>query len=212
MWATAINDAGSQQIRTFAAQWSGKPVTCILLSSITGPATQMQSRLWEENEYCVASDLQLLQIHSIVPGTYAVFGYSKNLQFHGKPMADRITMYVNGEQVIDSNFSITDPASSDQSLLVVTPRMAANGRPAVALSDAWVVMTDVDGGASGNTIEPVMIHVQLGAQGAVLETEVSATANPSLTQRALDIVKKIGVGGGSLSHAYVNVRFLPAAQ
>lgn len=208
MWVTAINDAGRQQIRTSAAQWNGKPVTCILLSNVPGAITP--TRLWEENEYCVANDSKLLQIHSIVPGTYAVFGYTKNLQFHGKSMADQIAIYVNGNQVIDSSFNIADPAAADQSLLAVPPQTAANGRPAIALSDARVITMDIAGGASGSAVQPVMIHLQLGADGAVLESEVSATANPSLTQRALDLVKTMNLGGTGMSHAFVNVRFLPA--
>ncbi len=211
MWATSINEAGYERIRTAAGQWNGKPVTCVLLSSVAGPMTQIPSRLWDENEYCMANDTRLLQIHSLVPGAYAVFGYSKNLQFHGKPMADRITMFVNGAQVIDSNFTIGDPSQSDQSLLAVSPQTATNARPAVVLSDARVLTINVEG-ASGNTIEPVMIHLQLGPQGTPLETEVSASANASLTQKALELAKTMNIGAGGLTHAYVNVRFLPAAQ
>lgn len=211
LWETAINNAGYERIRTAVGQWNGKPVTCVLLSNETGPATQIPSRLWDENEYCMANDTQLLQIHSIVPGTYAVFGYSKSKQFHGKPMADRITIFVNGAQAIDSNFTITDPSQSDQTLLAVSPQTAMNARPSVALSDARVMTINVEG-ASGNTIEPVMIHLQLGPQGTPLEAEVSATANASLTQKALEIAKATNIGAGALSHAYLNVRFLPAAQ
>lgn len=209
MWVTAVNDAGTQQIRTAAAQWNGKAVTCILLSNVSGAATQSQSRLWEESEYCVANDSKLLQIHSPVPGTYAVFDYSKNLQFHGKAMPDQITIFVNGNQAVDSNFNIADPTSSDQSLLAITPG-SASGRPSVPLSDARVISLNV-AGASGNTIEPVMLHLQLGPEGGVLESEVSASSDPSLTSKALETIKSIPLGMIG-SHAYVNMRFVPASQ
>jgi hypothetical protein len=63
-----------------------------LLSNSSGTA-QTQSRLWAESEYGASNDSQLLQIHSPAPGAYPVFGYTKNLQFHGKPIPDRITIY-----------------------------------------------------------------------------------------------------------------------
>jgi hypothetical protein len=210
LWVTEINDAGEGQIRTSAAQWNGKPVTCILLSNVTGPAAQTQSRLWEENEYCVANDSGLLQTHSDAPGAYAVFGYTKNLQFHGKSMPDRITMYVAGAQAVDGDFSITDPSAGDQSLLTPTPQMTLTARPVIPLSKAMKIPLNVPGSTSGDTVQPVMIHAQLDGQGNVVEAELSAAANPSLTQSALDLVKKMHFGGGS--HIYVNVRFVPASQ
>jgi hypothetical protein len=88
LWAAAaaVNGPGAAGIRTAPAQWNGKPVTCLLISGVTAsPYVERQSRLWEENEYCIANDSGLLQIHSFAPGTYTVFSYSKNLQFHGKP-------------------------------------------------------------------------------------------------------------------------------
>jgi hypothetical protein len=209
LWVTAVNDAGTRQIRTAAAQWNGKTVTCILLSNSNGTA-QTQSRLWTESEYCVSNDTQLLQLHSPAPGAYAVFGYTKNLQFHGKPMPDRITIYVNGNEAVDSSLIVADPSSADQSLLAVTPEMMANGEPSVMLSDARVITLNLSG-ASGNVAEPVMLHVQLGPMEATLESEVSATANSALNQRALDAIKTMPFGMLG-SHAYVNVRFLPAPQ
>ncbi len=209
MWATSINAIGARQIRTVAAQWNSQPVTCILLSPTAGAGAQTTSRSWDENEYCVDNHGRL-QIHSIVPGTYAIFGYGKNLQFHGKPMADHIAIYVNGEEVIDSNFSIGDPSADDQALLV--PPQTATRRPAVALSMPGKIPINVEAGVTGNTIEPVILHAQLDSHGAVTETEVSASADPALTQRAMDTVKAINFGGGGVSHAYLIVRFLPAAQ
>jgi hypothetical protein len=206
LWATTVNDAGTRQIRTAAAQWNGKPVTCILLSGGSGTA-QTQSRLWEESEYCIDNDSGLLQIHSPVPGTYAVLGYTKNLQFHGTPMPDRIAIYVNGNEAVDSSLSVADPSAANQSLLAVTPEMLANRESSVVLSDARVITISLPG-TSGSVAEPVMLHAQLGPMGALLEAEVSATANPALNQKALDAIKKMPFGMLG-SHAYVNVRFLP---
>lgn len=210
MWATAINAAGAQQIRTAAASWNGSPVTCILISGSGASALQSQTRLWVENEYCISNDSKLLQIHSMAPGTYAVFGYSRNLQFHGNATPDQIAIFVSGNQVIESNFSITDPAPADQSLLAVTPEMVAKGRPSVILSEGRIINLPSEG-ASGSVVEPVMLHVQLGPQGEVTDAELSAAANPSLVEQALSIVKNnhFGPPGG---HLYVNVRFTPATR
>lgn len=213
MWRTSstVNGAGTAQIRTSAAQWNGKPVTCVLLSHVGGAAAQVQSRLWEESEYCIANDSGLLQIHSIAPGTYTVFEYGKNLRFHGKSLPDHIATFVAGAQAIEADLSIADFSADSAGLLIQTPEMVANGRPAIALSGPLVIPIDVPITGSAATIQPVVLHGELDAQGNMLDIEVSAAADPKLTSSALDAAKKLKLGRTGASQVYTLVRFIPAS-
>ena len=214
MWTTAsaVNQAGGGQIRTSAAKWNGKPVTCILLSHVNASETQTQSRSWEENEYCVDDASGLLQLHSIAPGTYTVFGYDKNLKFHGKSLPDHITTYVAGTQAITADFSVTDPGAVSPDLLTPTKEMIANGRSVMALTEPIMMPLDVTGTMSSDIVQPVVIHAELDGQGNVLDVELSAAADPKLTQSALDMVSKLKLGRSGSSQAYISVRFVPVSQ
>ena len=76
---------------------------------------------------CVDEASGLLQIHSIAPGIYTVYGYSRDLQFHGRTMPDRITIYVRGLAAVDASFEMTDAGNVDPVLVTATPEMIANG-------------------------------------------------------------------------------------
>ena len=61
-----------------------------------GSGSETQGRIWQEEEYCVDNNSGLIMVHSIAPGTFAVFGYNANQQFHGRTMPDRISIDVGG--------------------------------------------------------------------------------------------------------------------
>jgi beta-lactamase regulating signal transducer with metallopeptidase domain len=199
------------QIRTAAVEWNGRPVTCLLSSNVAGPAAQIQSRLWEERELCIDNASGLLQIHSIAPGTFTVYGYDRSVQFHGRAIPDRITIFVNGGQVADAQLNIADAGTVDQTLLTPTPEMIANGPVIQTASPARFPM-DVPNPLPSKTIQPVIVHAEVDPEGKLLDEEVSAASDPALAQIALDVVKT-----ASLPHApftqrqeYINVRFHPA--
>jgi beta-lactamase regulating signal transducer with metallopeptidase domain len=201
------------QIRTASATWNGKPATCLLLSGMAGPATQTQSRLWEEAEYCIDNASGLLQIHSIAPGTYTVYGYSRDLQFHGRTMPDRITIYVAGAQVVDAQFNITDAGTVDPALLTPTPEMIANG-PVIQTMLPSRFPIDVPNPFPSKTIQPVIVHADVDQAGIVLEEELSAASDPALAQAALDLVGKMNLPHAAFAQRqeYINVRFHPTSR
>jgi hypothetical protein len=213
MWraSSTVNAAGTAQIRTSASQWNGKPVTCVLISHVGGAAAQVQSRLWEESEYCIANDSGLLQTHSVAPGVYTVFDFGKNLTFHGKSLPDHITTYVAGAQANQADLSIADFSADSAGLLIQTQEMLANGRPAIALSEPLMIPIDLPSTGSTGTIQPVVLHVELDAQGNVHDVELSATADAKLTSAALDAAKKLKLGRTGANQAYIIVRFIPAS-
>jgi hypothetical protein len=121
--------AANAQLRTAQVQWNGKLTTCILASSIADGAAQTQGRRWQEEEFCIDNNSGLLVLHSIAPGTFAVFGYDSNQQFHGRTMPDRINLYVNGSTVADTSFNITDTGPQDEASLTPGTEMTSNPRP-----------------------------------------------------------------------------------
>ena len=210
-WAAPGRNFSNAQIRTAAVRWNNKPATCVLVSGVVGAA--VQARLWEEEEFCIDNASGILQIHSIAPGTVTVYGYTGDLQFHGRSIPDRITIYVAGIAKVDAQFNITDAGFVDQSLLTPTPEMIANGPVIVSMSPVRFPL-DVPLSSSSGAIQSVIIHAEIDGDGNVIEAELSAASNPALAQPALDFVKKerFPAAGLTQRQAYINVRFVPASQ
>jgi TonB family protein len=194
-------------VRISSATLNGDPVTCVLLSGIEGPMAQTQSRLWVENEYCVSNTTGLLQVHSPVPGSYTVFGYSKKLQFHGKSMPDHFTTYVAGAQVITADLTIKDPAVTPEQLKP-TPEMLAAGRSGVVLAEPTRMQISLPG--SSNVMGSVVIRAELNNQGNVTDAEVSAASDRSLVDSAVAAAKQFQLHGPN--EVYLTVRFSPQAE
>jgi hypothetical protein len=216
-WA-ALPAPSNDQIRTAEDEWNGKPVTCLLFSRVSGAAAQIQTRLWQESEYCIDPASGLLQVHSIAPGTYTVYGYSGSA-FHGLVLPDRITIYVAGEVAVDASLRIADPTPADESLLAPAPEMRENGEvvelamPVRFPLVAGEVASGVATASNTALIQPVIVHAQINADGTASEEEISAASDPALEQRALDLVKGMKFHyGGVQRQAYINVEFSPARQ
>jgi len=207
-WATEGYTARAQ-LRTSKIQWNGREATCVLASGVTGPATQATGRLWQEEEYCIDNASGLLMIHSVAPGTYAIFGYNTNQQFHGRTLPDRITIYVNGSLADEALFRIADLAPQDEAALVPGPEMTATPRPVPIEGPVRRPLAGSQQNlAGGGAVQSVMVHAQVNAQGHVTSEELSATGDPSLTRAALDLVEKTEFGFiGAQRQMYLNVVF-----
>jgi hypothetical protein len=200
------------RLRTAAIQWNGKPATCILTSGADGDAAQSQSRLWEEEEYCIDDASGTLQVHSIAPGTYACFDYSANRQFHGHLVPNRITIYVGGSPAADASFTLVDATAADEASLVPTPAMTTNPPP-VTLDGFMRTGIDETSPLAAGGIQPVIVHAEVDGEGKVVEAELSAASNPALVQPALDLVKKMNFGyTRGERQMYVNVKFAPESR
>lgn len=196
----------ASNIRVAAAQWGNRPVTCILLARSTDPVTP-PGRHWEETEYCIDSASGLLQIYSVAPGAYVVYGYAQNEQFHGRLVPDRVTGYLAGEQVFDARISIADLGVTDAAQFTPTPEMGMTP----PLAHAIRFPLGVPSASVSDTAKPVMVHVSVDKTGQLLVAEVSAAADPALAPAALDAIRKFNFGNAGVQReAYVNVRFVPA--
>jgi len=204
-WAVR-NTPSSAVIRTAAAQWNGKPATCLLLSGMNGATSP--SRLWEEEEFCMDNSQGLLQVYSVAPGTYTVYSYAGNIQFHGRSIPDAITIYMNGAAVMDAHLSITDAVAVDPRSLTPTPEMIAAGR-FISLQLTSRSPFDMSSSLVSGLVRPVIVHAETDTQGKVREAEISASSDPALTQQALDFVKNSRFATGMQMDTYINVRFNP---
>jgi beta-lactamase regulating signal transducer with metallopeptidase domain len=214
----AIHWAGAQLpvgrlVRSAAVEWNGRPATCLLFSNWSGPATVTQGRLWEENEYCIDDASGLLQIQSISPGTYTVYEYGRNLQFHGHAVADHIAIYTGGVMVADAQFTIADMSPADQVLLTPQQGMAASG-PIVVLQARERTPLNTPNPFPAKLIQPVIVEAEIDGRGNVIEEEFCAAADPALAQTALDLVKKTRFlhRAGTQYQLFVNVKFMPSQK
>jgi hypothetical protein len=207
-WAGQTLNAGAQ-FRSAAAQWNGRPVTCLLVSD--RPSTvETPSRRWDETEYCIDDQSSLLQILSFAPGNYTVYSYAKGQSFHDQPLPDRLTTYNAGTVVLDASLRLEDSGSVDQALLKPTPEMIANG-PAVELQMPTHMGFDIPADSITGVAVPVIVSAQVGPEGNATMQELCSSTDPSFNSRALDWVKGMNFGrSDSQRQAYVQVRFVPA--
>ena len=198
------------RLRTAAAQFNGKPLTCLLLGGQVESTSQ--SRLWAEQEYCIDNGSGLLEVRSPAPGTYITYGYSKNLQFHGRIVPDRITASVGGITVLDAQIAIADAGSVDDALFTPSQEMLAAG-PGIALTAGQKFVVNAPGSYANDAIQTVIVHAELGLAGNVLEEEISASADPRLSQTALDIVRQHAFPPAATQReVYISVGFVPVTQ
>jgi beta-lactamase regulating signal transducer with metallopeptidase domain len=195
-------------IRTAAIQWNGRPATCILTSGMV--AATEQTRLWEEEEYCIDSASGVIQVHSIAPGVYTVYGYDKSQQFHGLATPDRITIYANGAKTLDAQVTLADAGAVNESELVATPEMLAAG-PVATLFLPMRFAINVPSASVSGMVKPVMVHASVDRSGKVTEEELLAASDPALVQAARELVKNTTFqADGTQRQMYINVRYVPA--
>jgi hypothetical protein len=189
-------------MRTAQASWNGKPVTAILISGSTDATPP--GRHWAETEYVVDNNSGLLQIYSRAPGTFAVYGYTQGLQFHGRLMPDHLTIFVAGVQTVEAQLMIADPGPADTATLKVETGMQ---RTVTAVMNQRFPLFAHDPTNSG-LIKPVIVHVTVDDQGDLVECEVSAAADQTLVDQAIALVKSSTFSAQRMD-AYVAVRFRP---
>jgi hypothetical protein len=205
-----IQAVPGNQIRTAAVPVNGRPATCILMSGMVAPTEQ--TRLWEESEYCIDKASGLVQVHSIAPGTYSIYSYDRNLQFHGRSTPDRIAIYVNGALALDAQVTLEDAGSVDPTQLRPTPEMIAAGP--IATLGLWTRFPiDVPSASVSGLAKPVIVHASVDGSGKVVEEELSSASDAALAQTALDVVKNAKFAAGDTQQQmYINVRFVPESR
>ncbi len=183
-------DQGS--IRTATATFHGGTVTCLLLSRSGRIGDPSLGRDWEEAEECIDPQSGLLQIHSQVPGRYAVYDYTNAPQLGTRVLPRGVTITEAGRVVskisVESLQTITSP---DPSLFVPSDAMKAKG-PAVAMTSA-TRLTRVHGQGpfiSAVTLRPVCVFGMVTATGHLVEAHSLQPSDPN-SQAAVEDAKQI---------------------
>jgi hypothetical protein len=183
-------DRGS--IRTSTAAFHGATVTCLLLSRSPNTARLAPGRDWEEAEECIDPQSGLLQVHSQVPGIYALYDYTNAPQFGGHTLPRSVTITEAGRIVskvsIESLGGITAP---DPGLFVPTGAMKAKG-PAVAMTSATKISRIHGQGplTSAATLRPVCVFGMLTPEGHLVEVHALQPSDPN-SQAAVEDARNI---------------------
>ncbi|HLJ49005.1 MAG TPA: M56 family metallopeptidase [Bryobacteraceae bacterium] len=210
-WAAGFGVPSNAALRTAAVRLNGRPATCVLTSRMNGAVSS--TRLWEEEESCVDDGTGLMQVYSWAPGSYVVYGYGRNLNFHGTSIPDQIAVYVGGVLALDAQVDIMEAGPMDPGLLRVTPEMLA-GKPSVVLQKGSRFAVNVSDDTLGGQVRPVIVHATITTSGDVTDAEVTAASDSALVGRALEYVKthNFGFAGVNQRDAYINIRFGASAR
>ena len=205
-WAGQGLTAASQ-FRSAAVELDGRPATCLLVSD-QPEAVESSGRRWDESEYCIDDQTQLLKVLSVAPGSYTVYSYAAGQSFHGQPFPDRVKTYLGGTLVIDANLRIDEPSAAGSTSPALTAEMIAAGPP-VGLEEPLRRIIDVRDASMPGAPGSVVINAQIGPDGKVVGQELCVATDRSFVGRALDRVKTMEFGRSDVQRqAYVEVRFL----
>jgi hypothetical protein len=208
-WPINFNQAHAL-IRTATAQWKGTEVTCILTSGGMSDPAPTPGRRWVEREFCIDSKTGLLQILSDAPGIYVLFDYRNAIHFHGRTLADEISIVEGGKTVMEAHLSsIADADPNNPDLLTPTPEMRNNSGPILSGTMRFPQNISVPSGAS--VVQPVIVHAILDRNGRVLDAELVESSDAALSQSALALVKQSSYGQSQDARlqreAFINVKF-----
>jgi len=163
-----------------------------LLSRSRNAANPPAGRDWEETEECIDPQSGLLQVHSEVPGRYAVYDYTNAPQLEGHILPRGVTITEAGRIVskisVESLRSITGP---DPGMFVPTDAMKAKG-PAVAMTSATKLSRIQGQGpfTSSMTIHPVCVFGMVTPNGHLVEAHALQPSDPN-SQAAVEDAMKI---------------------
>jgi hypothetical protein len=175
-------------LRMVNGNLNGTPVTCVLVSNLFNVQPVSGPRRWEEYESCVDPKSGLLMSYSPVPGMYVLYDYSnaqhlRNIIFPGK-----FTITEAGQTVVEAQVvSLTQPANADASIYGPAGLNALGvGFP---LTQPWRVQ-DINfvGKPNPNATSGqfVVVRGMVSPDGSLTDTEVLASSDPGLNQKALE--------------------------
>jgi len=202
-------------IRSASAVWKGAPVSCVLLSRAGPEATASPGRRWQEEEFCIDRKTGLLHTYSVAPGMYNVYDYNGAIEFHGRVFPRQLSVMVAGATVLQVQIdSLTDLASFDPKLF--EPSEDMNGPAIVIRGPERLSQVAPHSPALGSGLtQPVIVHAVLSIEGKPLEAEVLQTANPTLAEAALEIVKNTQYRRAEepiQREVFINVQFMASAE
>lgn len=220
-----MNFAPRAMLRIAAGKLGETDLLCGLFSSNLNSPEEMSAvpgRRWVEVEYCVDPKSGLLRVYSEAPGIYAVYDYSEPLEHNGHVLPRNINVTEAGQNMLNVHLeSIADPSPNDVAALTPGPALASAGlgNP-LSFPIRFQQLAPAPTGYKGE-IHPVIIHAILDGDGRALDQEPLQTADPVLTQAAMDLVRTRNfppaTGGNqrivrAQREVFINVKFLVPMQ
>lgn len=173
--------ARSGSIRMSTARFRGSPVTCILLTRSRGAAHTAAGRGWDESEECIDSESGLLQLHSDVPGRYAVYDYTDSPRLGGHVLPRTVTVSEAGRIVSKISVESLQAVSDfDPGFFVPTDAMKAAGPATAMTSETRISRVQGSGlSASAATIRPVYVFGLVTSAGQLVEAHSLQPSDPN---------------------------------
>lgn len=196
-------------LRSADVNWRGMKLTCVLVS---GDVPGGIPRHWVEMEWCIDPESGLLHTYSIAPGVYAIYDYSRPVNFEGHTLAGEITVYKNSAKVMDIRLESVRAMGQLADAEFQPGADAQTMRPMGDFGRAMRGQRIVDGPREpGIPIQPVIVHATFRSDGTVSEIEPITETNPELVERAVALVREIHFGRmppGAQQEMYIGVQFM----
>jgi len=188
--------------RTAAGYVNGAAQTCVLIGKGARNQTSNGSRGWDDSEYCVDANTGLLTTYSPAPGLYIHYDYSNAFKFHDTTIPGAFTISQAGRVVITAKTeSVSDPGDPKSALFDPAGMTAIGvGRdmtPAVNMRTMAPPDFNSLRTAKNLAVQEVVLHGSLSPDGHLSETELLASSDASLNQKALDQANQFGKTIGS---------------
>jgi hypothetical protein len=190
--------------RTAVGYVNGAAQSCVLIGQILRGQTAAAGRGWGDSEYCVDSTTGLLTTYSPAPGLYIHYDYSNGIKFHNKIIPGSFTISEAGRVVIEAKTeSVSDPGDP-KSALFDSAGMTALGvgsamTPAMNLRTMAPFDFNALRSAKNLAVQVVVLHGDLSPDGHLSETELLASTDASLNQKALDQANQFSKTMGSIA-------------
>jgi len=191
--------------RTAAGYVDGAAQTCVLIGQALRGQASESGRGWGDSEYCVDSATGLLTTYSPAPGMYIHYDYSNGIKFHNKTIPGSFTISEAGRVVITAKTeSVSDPGDPKSALFDpagMTPLgVGTSMTPAINLRTMAPLDPKIFRSAAANlAVQVVVLHGNMSPDGHLSETELLATTDASLNQKALDQANQFSKTMGSIA-------------
>jgi len=177
-------------LRTANGAFNGVEVVCALISRDADAPAGTGGRQWNEEEWCVDPKAGTLVTHSMVPGLYVAYDYSKSLMFHGKLVPNGFTITEAGQTVVEAQTeSVTDPANNPAAFQPAGLTQVGVG-PIMTAPWRFQMMLPPQPGASPGTNQVAVVHAMQSPDGQLSDVEVLASSAPSAKDAALAFIAK----------------------
>lgn len=182
-------------LRTSAATYKGKPVSCVLISTSVRPSRVSSGRRWEEIEDCIDPESGLLQIHSQAPGRYIAYDYTDAPRLGDRILPRHVIITEGGTTVTEIHVdSLTESSGADPNLFVPTEKMKESD-PAIQMGDARHILVPPAANSipAGATLQPVCVFGLITPSGTVVEAHSLQPSDPN-SESAVRMTKGMRLG------------------